>query len=165
MSDSSETPVPPPAGPLRLDGAFARRDVDDWLAAAEASLKGTTTLDALARETADGLPIPLLGHDSPVSGRVTRTTSRAVGGSVDADAPAWDNRLHVLGSTPAERAAHALAGLAGGVTSLELDVRDAANDTSTGNATGDARVTRMTPIRGSFRSTPCPPHSTACTST
>lgn len=133
MTSSSDAPDPetdasandrsPPGGPLRLDGAFPRRDVDDWRAAADASLRGGTTLDDLARTTADGLRIDVLYHDSPVDGRVTPTAAERAAAS---DAPAWDNRLHALGDTPAAVAAHALAGLAGGVTSLELDVGGAA---------------------------------------
>ena len=134
MTDPAEPPVPR-SGPLRLDGAFPRRDVDDWLAAAEASLKGHATLDDLGRESADGLPLPVLFHDSPVTGRVTPAERSAEGaadrGPAAPDVPAWDNRLHVLGETPAGRAAHALAGLAGGVTSLEIAVR--ATDKADGN--------------------------------
>ena len=126
MTEPTEPPVPP-SGPLRLDGAFPRRDVDDWLAAADASLKGGATLDELARESADGLSVPVLGHDSPVTARVTPAERLAGRGAVATDAAAWDNRLHVLGGTPAERAAHALTALAGGVTSLELSVRAVAD--------------------------------------
>jgi len=135
--DSPVTPAgappdaPPPGSPIRLDGAFPRTDLEHWRAAAEASLRGGATLDGVDRETLDGLAVDLLYHDSPIDGRLAPgdplPASRPSTSEVS-DEPCWDNRLHVLGDTSDALAAHALAGLAGGVTSLELDVRATRRD-------------------------------------
>ena len=131
----TEPPAPPSSGPLRLDGAFPRRDHEDWLAAADASLKGGTTLASLARATADGLPIEVLYHASSVRGRATSSSPAATTGA-NGSLPPWDNRLRVLGANATERRTHALAGLAGGASSLELDVRARASADGVGDGRG-----------------------------
>ena len=136
-ADPRSVDGPAPTGPLRLDGAFARRDREDWERAAIASLGEGGTLESLARTTLDELRIEVLHDESPVRGRLTPDVEAS------GEDRTTDNRLVVLGWNASDANAHALVGLAGGVTSLEFTVRKRPDATGASDSTSASRSSAL----------------------
>jgi len=136
-ADPRSVDGPAPTGPLRLDGAFARRDREDWERAAIASLGEGGALESLARTTLDELRIEVLHDESPVRGRLTPDVEAS------GEDRTTDNRLVVLGWNASDANAHALVGLAGGVTSLEFTVRKRPDATGASGSTSASRSSAL----------------------
>ncbi|MDP2773702.1 MAG: methylmalonyl-CoA mutase, partial [Nocardioides sp.] len=114
----------PEPGSLELAGPDDRSTVADWEAAAAAVLRKARRLsaddpdslvwDKLSRTTLDGIPVAPLGtaallDDLQTNGRPTRTGD-------------WDIRAHLAGSDAKVLNETVLVDLAGGVTSVWLEV-------------------------------------------
>jgi len=94
-----------------IDTHKAQHTIDQWRALAEKSLKGRS-LESLSHITASQLAIDPLYTERPAS-------SEAL---FPSPLKRWDNRLAVLGESNAEKNANVLAGLAGGISSLQLSL-------------------------------------------
>ncbi len=95
---------------------FEQTSFADWEKLALRSLRDVTSVEQLYSETNDGLPVAPLYTERPA------TPSKPL--SVSVSAIAVDNRLCVSGNNPKALNAQVLAGLSGGIQSLEIWIDD-----------------------------------------
>lgn len=104
--------------------SFDQQTIEQWQALAEKSLKGQS-LESLTRITPGQITTHPLYTQRPESQTALQPSPLK----------RWDNRLAVLGTTNSEKNANVLAGLAGGISSLQLSMENNTLDDTDQNAT------------------------------
>ncbi|MBX2885697.1 MAG: hypothetical protein KTR32_37420 [Granulosicoccus sp.] len=99
--------------PTDLDSVFEAQSLTSWMKALQSSLPDGQSIDDLTAYTLDGIPISTLYHSSTALGPIDVPKSPLL----------WDNRLSVSDGDPAMSNQKALAGLKGGISSLEIHTR------------------------------------------